>query len=58
MDAFFARIAQFFPATPSAGERNDAARQLLECAEARAGFDPQESRELRSAAYALLRVVR
>ena len=34
------------------------ARVLLESAEARAGLDPQQSHELRQAAYAYLRVVR
>jgi hypothetical protein len=34
------------------------ARRLMESAEARAGYSPQQAHELRNAAYAYLRVVR
>ena len=58
MYAFLAPIARLFSATRPVSQRNGVAQQLMDRAEARAGLDPQEAQELRSAAYAFLRVVR
>jgi hypothetical protein len=45
--------------SPSAtAVRRDPVQQLMERAGARAGHNPRQSRELREAAYAWLRVVR
>ncbi len=56
MYLLFARIARFFaaPAAPA----SPMARSLMEGAEARAGYSPQQARELRGAAQAWLSVVR
>ena len=57
MYTLFAQIARLFtpaqePAVP------DTAQRLMESAEARAGTNPRQARELRRAAVAYLRVVR
>jgi len=57
MYTLFAQIARLFttaaePAAP------DTAQRLMESAEARAGTNPRQARELRRAAVAYLRVVR
>lgn len=58
MNALFAPIFRLFSAASPNAQRNGVARQLMESAEARAGYDLQQAQELRSAAYAFLRVVR
>jgi len=57
MYTLFAQIARLF--TPAA-ERAEpgTAQRLMESAEARAGTNPRQARELRRAAVAYLRVVR
>lgn len=55
MYALLAQIARLLSAAPVP---TGVARRLMESAEARAGYSPQQAEELRSAAYAYLRVVR
>jgi hypothetical protein len=57
MDSFLSLMARYLP-KPSAGKNGGVARGLLEAAEARAGTNPVQAQELRSAACAYLRVVR
>lgn len=57
MYSLFAQIARLFPAGADA-RQGGVAQQLMESAEARSGLSPQHAQELRSAAYAYLRVVR
>ena len=57
MYALFAQIARFLPAAP-APAADGVAHQLMESAEARAGSNPHQAQELRSAAFAYLSVVR
>lgn len=57
MYTLFAQIARLFTAPVEAAQQ-DTPQRLLESAEARAGHDPRQARELRSAALAYLRVVR
>jgi hypothetical protein len=56
MFALIARISRFL--RPAAARRQSVARSLLESAEARAGLNPHQARELREAARAYLSVVR
>jgi hypothetical protein len=58
MYTLLAQLARLVPAFAPANPHRSLARTLLETAEARAGSDPHEARELRDAAYAYLRVVR
>ena len=58
MYALFARIARFLPSKQPPAVLNGVAHRLMEHAEARAGHDSQQARELRGAACAYLRVVR
>ncbi|MCJ7798466.1 MAG: hypothetical protein MUP33_01665 [Polaromonas sp.] len=51
-------IARFLPFPSSQAPVSGVARQLMECAEARAGRNPQQAQELRIAACAYLSVVR
>ncbi|MDP3673011.1 MAG: hypothetical protein Q8R69_25385 [Telluria sp.] len=55
MYALFAQIARLMTAAPAP---TGVARRLMESAEARSGYSPQQAQELRRAAYAYLRVVR
>jgi hypothetical protein len=55
MYALLAQIARLLSAAPVP---TGVARRLMESAEARAGYSPHQAEELRSAAYAYLRVVR
>jgi hypothetical protein len=57
MDSFLSLMARYLP-KPSVGKNGGVARGLLEAAEARAGTNPVQAQELRSAACAYLRVVR
>jgi hypothetical protein len=55
----FTLIAQIFEwLRPATQEDGDFAHHLMERAEARAGLDPRQAQELRSAARAYLSVVR
>ena len=56
MFASLAPLLRLFRAAPATGA--DLPHLLLESAEARAGLDPRQAQELRSAACAALRVVR
>lgn len=58
MYALFAQIARFLPSAPVAAPAEGVAQQLMESAEARAGQNPHQAQELRSAAFAYLSVVR
>lgn len=51
-------IARFLPFASSRTTASGVAHQLMECAEARAGRNPQQAQELRIAACAYLSVVR
>jgi len=55
MYALFAQLARLLSVAPAA---TGVARRLMESAEARAGYSPQQAQELRHAACAYLRVVR
>lgn len=60
MNNLFAQIVRWMPFAPVAGtaDADGVAQDLLERAEAGAGRNPQQARELRRAAYAYLSVVR
>lgn len=58
MYALFAQIARFLPTAPAQAAAGGVAHQLMESAEARAGSNPHQAQELRSAAFAYLSVVR
>ncbi len=60
MNSLLAQLARFVPSTPAVrtGDADGVAQNLLERAEARAGRNPQQARELRRAAVAYLSVVR
>ena len=58
MFSFLAQIARFLPSSQSPTFAGGVAQQLMQKAEARAGFDSRQARELRGAACAYLRVVR
>jgi hypothetical protein len=55
MYTLFTLLARLLSAAPAT---TGVARRLMESAEARAGYSPQQAQELRHAAYAYLRVVR
>jgi hypothetical protein len=57
MYTLFAQIARLLTPEPSPAQP-DTALRLMESAEARAGRNPRQARELRRAAVAYLRVVR
>jgi hypothetical protein len=57
MYTLLAQIARLFT-TASEPAAPDTAQRLMESAEARAGTNPRQARELRRAAVAYLRVVR
>ncbi|MES2188679.1 MAG: hypothetical protein V4454_01040 [Pseudomonadota bacterium] len=60
MNSLIAQLARLMSSAPVAGTCavDGVAKNLLERAEARAGRNPQQARELRRAAYAYLSVVR
>lgn len=62
MFRLFARLVAFIPLNlrrlPVAAPLQGVAQQLMERAEARAGRNPRQARELRRAAYAYLSVIR
>lgn len=60
MNSLFAQIVRLMPFAPAAGasDGQGVAQNLMERAEARAGRNPQQAQELRSAACAYLSVVR
>ncbi len=61
MNSLLAQLVRLMPSAPVAAGTGDAdgvAQNLLERAEARAGRNPQQARELRRAAYAYISVVR
>ena len=63
MFTLIAQVAHMVPGFISglldrSGKGDDVAHQLMEDAEARAGLNPRQARELRRAARAYLRVVR
>ena len=61
MARILSQIARFLSVKPrpaSAGDTPDAARQLMERAQTRAGRNPYQAQELRNAASAYLSVVR
>jgi hypothetical protein len=59
MFTLFAQIASLVsPVFTRNSRRDDVAHNLMERAEASAGLDPRQARELRSAARAYLSVVR
>ncbi|MES2413068.1 MAG: hypothetical protein V4614_04655 [Pseudomonadota bacterium] len=60
MNSLLAQLARLMPFAPVAGlgAVDGVAQNLLERAEARAGRNPQQARELRRAAYAYISVVR
>jgi len=58
MYALLALLAQMARLVSVAPVPTGVARRLMESAEARAGYSPQQAQELRRAAYAYLRVVR
>lgn len=57
MYSLISQIARFLPAATRVAPVNGVAHNLMERA-ARAGRNPQQAQELRSAAYAYLSVVR
>lgn len=57
MYSLISQIARFLPAATRVAPVNGVAHSLMERA-ARAGRNPQQAQELRSAAYAYLSVVR
>ena len=58
MYALLAQIARALALPSSRAAQDGVARGLMESAEARAGLNPQQAQELRTAACAYLRVVR
>lgn len=58
MYSLFAQIARFLPSATRVAPIHGVAHNLMERAEARAGRNPQQAQELRTAAYAYLSVVR
>jgi hypothetical protein len=58
MYSLISQIARFLPAATRGTPVNGVAHNLMERAEARAGRNPQQAQELRTAAYAYLSVVR
>jgi hypothetical protein len=58
MYSLISQIARFLPAATRVAPVNGVAHNLMERAEARAGRNPHQAQELRSAAYAYLSVVR
>jgi hypothetical protein len=58
MYSLISQIARFLPAATRVAPVNGVAHNLMERAEARAGRNPQQAQELRTAAYAYLSVVR
>jgi len=58
MYSLISQITRFLPAASRVAPVNGVAHNLMERAEARAGRNPQQAQELRTAAYAYLSVVR
>ena len=58
MFRLFAKIPGFMFFSTQRVPAGDVAHQLMECADAGAGRDPQRAQELRRAAQAYLRVIR
>ena len=58
MYSLISQIARFLPAATRVAPVNGVAHNLMERAESRAGRNPQQAQELRTAAYAYLSVVR
>ncbi len=58
MVRLFSKIARFLSLSHPLVPASDVPHQLLEHAQARAGRQPHEAQELRSAARAYLRVIR
>ena len=58
MYSLISQIARFLPMVQGFAPVHGVAHNLMECAEARAGRNPQQAQELRSAACAYLSVVR
>jgi hypothetical protein len=58
MVRILSKISRFLSSSHEPAPAGEVARQLLERAEARAGRDPQQAQELRSAARAYLSVIR
>jgi hypothetical protein len=58
MYTLLAQIARFLPTARVEPVEEGVAYQLMERAEARAGSNPHQAQELRSAAFAYLSVVR
>jgi hypothetical protein len=58
MYSLISQIARFLPTAAGVVPVNGVAHNLMERAEARAGRNPQQAQELRTAAYAYLSVVR
>ena len=58
MVRILSNIARFLPFVSGLAPVSGVARQLMECAESRAGRNPQQAQELRIAACAYLSVVR
>jgi hypothetical protein len=55
---FFVLVALFGSSRPLTGKNVGVARQLMERGQARAGSNPRQARELRTAALAYLSVIR
>ncbi|MEO8388474.1 hypothetical protein [Polaromonas sp.] len=58
MYSLLSQIARFLPSIAGVAPVNGVAHNLMERAEARAGRNPLQAQELRTAAYAYLSVVR
>jgi hypothetical protein len=58
MYSLISQIARFLPAATRVAPVNGVAHNLMERAEARAGRNPLQAQELRTAAYAYLSVIR
>ena len=58
MYSLISQIARFLPTAKGFAPVNGVAHNLMERAEARAGRNPQQAQELRSAACAYLSVIR
>ena len=58
MDRLISQIARFLPMAQGFAPANGVAHSLMERAQARAGRNPEQAQELRSAACAYLSVVR
>ena len=58
MTTLFASFVRLFPVAAPAQAQEGVAQQLMQRAEARAGLNPRQARELREAACAYLSVVR